>query len=377
MAEHLLSESAPAELAPSLSFRLPAEWEPHAATWLVWPGHEPMIPHWYGREQALRQAFCTYVEQLVRSEPVRLVVAPDMPHRPPDAWRADPRITEVAIGSNDVWLRDTAPTFLVPQRQNPDPAADPAPLRALCGRWGAYGGKYQPSDSDARLAEAIASHLRCQRDDLPLVLEGGAFDTDGQGTLLLSEGSVLCSQRHPGQTRQALELRIREALGAARVIWISGCLEGDDTDGHVDQMARFVAPSRLLVAHQPDPGHPDHAMLRRLQEQLQDQLDARGRRLELIRLDLPPARYSDERLLPCSYLNFYISNQALYCPWFDSPTDAAAASVLKHCFPGRQIVPIDCRVLIHGGGALHCISRQQPALAATQQLCNNPSSRDA
>lgn len=349
--------------------------EPHAATWLIWPGHDAMVHHWHGREQALRQAFHAYVEQLVRSEPVRLVVAADMPHQPPAAWRTDPRIAVVEIGSNDVWLRDTAPTFLMPQRR--EPGADPVPLRALCGRWGAYGGKYHPCDADARLAVAIASHLRCQRDDLPLVLEGGAFDTDGQGTVLLSEGAILCPQRHPGQTRRALELRIREALGASQVIWIPGCLEGDDTDGHVDQMVRFVAPSRLLVANQPDPGHPDHAMLLSLQEQLQHQRDARGRRLELIRLDLPPARYSGERLLPSSYLNFYISNRAVYCPWFDSPTDATAAAVLERCFPGRRIIPIDCRVLIHGGGALHCISRQQPALAATQQLCNTSASRDA
>lgn len=369
MPYHLHVDRQAVALTPSLSYRLPAEWEPHAATWLIWPGHDTMIQHWRGQAEALRCFFRSYIEQLVHSEPVCLLVAGSMRHRPPEAWRSDSRIHVIDIASDDVWLRDTAPTFLVPQR--PEPASAPVPMRALCARWAAYGGKYHPSDQDAALAGRIASHLHCLRDDLPLVLEGGAFDTDGQGTVLLSTGSVVCPQRHPGQSQRSLESRIRDALGASQLIWIAGCLEGDDTDGHVDQMVRFVEPGRVLVANQPDPDHPDHTMLQRLQQQLQHQRDARGRTLEIIPLDLPPARYSGSRLLPSSYLNFYIANRAVYLPCFGSPSDAAAAAVLQRCFSGRRIVPIDCRVLIHGGGALHCISRQQPALAGAQLPCNN------
>jgi agmatine deiminase len=365
MSHHLHVDCRAVALTSDLSYRLPAEWEPHAATWLIWPGNDILVQHWRGQAEALRCFVRSYIEQLVHSEPVCLLVAGSMRHRPPEAWRSDPRIHVIDIASNDVWLRDTAPTFLVPQRA--EPASAPVPIRALCARWAAYGGKYYPSDQDAALAVRIASHLHCLREDLPLVLEGGAFDTDGQGTVLLSTGSVVCPQRHPGQSQQSLESRIREALGASHLIWVTGCLEGDDTDGHVDQMVRFVAPGRVLVANQPDPGHPDHAMLLRLQEQLQHQRDARGRKLEIIPINLPPARYIGSRLLPSSYLNFYITNRAVYIPCFGSSSDDAAVLVLEGCFPGRRIVPIDCRVLIHGGGALHCISRQQPALAEVQQ----------
>lgn len=348
------------------SYRLPAEWEPQEATWLIWPGYSKAVTYWNGQEEALRQFYDIYIKQLLLTEVVQLIVHDTMEHTLPCHLHSDPRITIHNFASDDIWLRDTSPIFLIPSEL--DANSSSLPFKAVCGRWGAYGGKYHPCDRDAHLAGMIADQLKCQRVDLPLVLEGGAFDSDGQGTLLLSRRSILCDIRNPGCSADAIEALICEVLGVARLIWIDGCLHGDDTDGHVDQLVRFVSPGRLLVANQPDPHHPDHAMLQGLQQRLSRCRDAHGRSLELIPVDLPPMLRSGTMPLPASYLNFYIANQTIYVPWFAVDTDSHALAILQQCFPDRRVVAIDCRVLIHGGGALHCISRQQPLIRASSLM---------
>ena len=188
-----------------------------------------------------------------------------------------------------------------------------------------------------------------------------AIETDGEGTLLVNERCVVDERRNPGLSRDVMERSIRDQLGADRVIWIGGDLRGDDTDGHIDQLARFVAPGRVVAARQPDRDDPNHASLEANLALLASAEDARGRRLEVIPIDIPSRFAFDGEQLPASHLNFYIATGVVLVPVFGAATDAEAVRTLAACFPGRRIEPVDCRDLIRGRGALHCISRDQPA----------------
>lgn len=349
------------------AFRLPAEWEPHEATWLIWPGHARAVSHWHGHEQHLRRFLLSYAEQLSRAGPVCLLVGSSMPHRP------DPDLPLATIESDDIWLRDTAPTFLLAEASEVQDNRVPGSrrLRALCPRWSAYGDKYQPSQADAALAPRLAQFLCCDSESLPFVLEGGAIETDGCGTLLASTGSIVHEARNPGCSQADLETSIRLSLGVQRVVWIDACLRGDDTDGHVDQLVRFVAPGRAVVAAQPDPTDANYAVLQRLWRHLGELRDAHGRSLELIPINLPAHYFVDGEQLPASYLNFYIANHFVFVPTFDSPFDGPALTTLSVCFPKYKVVPIDCRLLVRGRGGLHCISRQQPKLPGPCGPCQN------
>ena len=261
----------------------------------------------------------------------------------------------IDVPTNDSWLRDTGPMFLLPRGECPLPAA------AVAWGWNAWGGKYPPWDDDARVAHTIADRLGLPVFEPGIVLEGGAIETDGEGTLLVNERCVVDERRNPGLSRDVMERSIRDQLGADRVIWIGGDLRGDDTDGHIDQLARFVAPGRVVAARQPDRDDPNHASLEANLALLASAEDARGRRLEVIPIDIPSRFAFDGEQLPASHLNFYIATGVVLVPVFGAATDAEAVRTLAACFPGRRIEPVDCRDLIRGRGALHCISRDQPA----------------
>jgi agmatine deiminase len=335
------------------AFRLPAEWEPHAATWIAWPhrratflGSFDLIPPVYER---LARLIATY-------EPVRIIGS--------DAVRAAPRaalarvaaVSFVEIGTSDSWIRDTGPVFLVPR----DRDAGDKP-RAVCWDWNAWGGKYPPWDADAGVARGIARHLDLLVDRPGIVLEGGAIETDGDGTLLANERCVVDAKRNPDVDRAGMESALRNHAAVERLIWVGGDLAGDDTDGHIDQLARFVAPGRVLAARQPDRLDANHGSLEANLAILAAATDARGRRLEVIPIDIP-ARFTFEGTqLPASHLNYLVGNGFVAVPVFGGPTDEPALRTLEACFPGRTIEPFDCSVLVRGRGAIHCVTRDQPA----------------
>lgn len=355
----------PCSKASASQVRLPAEWEPHQATWLIWPGHVQPVSHWHGYEADLRRFFLSYAEQLRRSGAVKFLVGDSMPHRP------KVELDSAGIESNDIWLRDTAPTFLLESVNSEVEFQTEQRLRALCPRWSAYGGKYQPSQADAVLSSRFTALMGSVGQSLPFVLEGGAIETDGSGTLIASAGSIVNEARNPGLSRQALESMIVDALGVQRLLWVDACLEGDDTDGHVDQLVRFVAPRRVVVACQPAVSDVNHRRLERLKRQIHSFRDARGSRLEVIPINLPANYVVDGQQLPASYLNFYIANNFVFVPVFGASSDGPAMNVLGGCFPDHKVLPIDCRLLVRGRGALHCISRQQPLLQSLTSSCDN------
>jgi agmatine deiminase len=214
------------------------------------------------------------------------------------------------------------------------------------------------------VAETIAARAGLPVFEPGVVLEGGAIETDGDGTLLVNERCVVDDRRNPGLSREAMEQMLLAQLGVEKVIWLGGELAGDDTDGHIDQLARFVTPGRVVAARQPDVSDPNHASLEHNLALLHEATDARGRPLDVIPLDIPPRFSFDGVQLPASHLNFYVANGVVLAPVFGGGTDKAALRTLTAWFPGRRIEPVDCQELVRGRGALHCITRDQPAWPA-------------
>ena len=332
---------------------MPAEWEPHAATWVAWPHAETT---WPGCLAEAEREFETLVRALAASERVELLAQSEA-HAAALAARLGVLVGSGAvrlhvIPTDDVWMRDIAPTFV---------RDGEAGLVALDWTFNAWGGKYAPWDRDDAVAARVASLCSVARERPGLVLEGGALEVDGEGTLLVTEPTLLDPRRNPGLDRSDAEKRLGELLGVQRVIWLGPGIEGDDTDGHVDDLARFVAPGRVVCAREPDPADPNHAPLEDCGRRLRAARDARGRRLEVIDLPMPPPVRAGPDRLPASYANFYVANRAVLVPAFGAPSDGAVLETLGGLFPGRRVVGIPSRALVRGLGVVHCLTQQQPA----------------
>jgi len=343
---------APAKSPAELGYRLPAEWEPHAATWIAWPHRRATF---LGPFSAIPRAYARIIRVLARHEPVRVIGSGAVLDEASVMVGGAPGVTLVDIPTDDSWIRDTGPVFLVPGQ-----GAD-LPPAAVTWEWNAWGGKYPPWDADGRVARSIAAREGCTVFAPGLVLEGGAIETDGAGTLLVNGRCVDTESRNPGVSRERLEETLRSFLAVERVLWTGGELAGDDTDGHIDQLARFVAPGRVVAARQPDRGDPNHRALAQNLALLESLVDARGRRLEVIPIDIPP-RFSHAGVqLPASHLNYYVGNRFVAVPVFHERTDRQALDTLAACFPGRIVEPVPLDVVVRGRGGLHCITRDQPA----------------
>jgi len=334
-------------------FRMPAEWEPQAGIWLVWPH---AADTWPGCLDQAEREHAGLARAIAEFEPVDLLV-PDSEQldRIERAFAATSTRHPVrlhVVPSDDSWVRDSGPTFVH------DAAGSVVAIDWIFNAWG---GKYAPWDRDAAVGRKIAelADVRCIRSSL--TLEGGALEVDGEGTLLATRSCVLDPKRNPEIAEKQIEAILAPLLGIERFIWVDASLSGDDTDGHIDNLARFVAPGRVLCSVATQATHPDHDSLRALYQELARSRDARGRLLEVIELPLPAAVEVEERLLPASYANFLILNGGVVVPNFGVDTDAAANDLLRKCFPDRRIVGVEARTLVRGFGGPHCLSQQQPA----------------
>lgn len=328
---------------------MPAEFEPHAATWLAWP-HNPET--WPGCLDEARDEYQVLVSALAEREPVRMIV-PSVEERARVARRVPGTVELFVVPSDDSWMRDIGPTFVHDRDERV----------AIDWTFNAWGGRYPPWDRDDRVAAAVARHagVRSVRPDL--CLEGGALETDGCGTLLCTRSSLLGPSRNPGLERAELEARLHELLGARVVVWLDAELAGDDTDAHVDNVARFVAPGHVLCVVEDDPDDPNCAGLASCRKQLDGARDAQGRALRVTALPLPEPVVAAGERLPASYANFYVANGCVLIPVFGVPRDAEAVERIAQLFPGREAVAIPCRTLVRGLGTLHCLSQQEPAPA--------------
>lgn len=340
----------------SLGYRWPAEWEPHAATWLSWPHNRNT---WPDRFEPVPPLFARFVRTLARYEPVHILAGGERVRDEAQALvGAVSNVTWHDIPTNDAWCRDHGPTFL---------AGPPGLPPALVDwRYNAWGGKYPPFDLDDAVPGQIARRQGRKRFDPGIVLEGGAIDGNGLGAVLTTEQCLLNPNRNPHLGRTDMECYLAEYLGARKVLWLTGGhLAGDDTDGHVDQLARFVDARTVVVAWEDDPDDENYGPLQRNFWELQSQTDQDDRPLRVIPLPLPGPLLHDgnpEQRMPGSYCNFHIANGVVIVPQFDDPHDRVACEILGRLFPGRDIVGLPALDLIWGLGAYHCLSQQEPAL---------------
>ncbi len=340
------------------SYRMPAEWAPHAATWLSWPHNADTWPNLLG---AVEAAMAEVVRRIAPGEDVHINVL-DAAHaehvaRLIGALAPPERLVWHVLPTDDAWIRDHGAIFVC------RPGAV-APLLALDFEFNAWGGKYPPYDRDRAVAAAMAEALGVPRYSPGIVLEGGSVDVDGAGLMVTTEQCLLHPNRNPGLGREELETVLRGAFGVERVLWLGSGVVGDDTDGHVDDVTRFVAPGRLVTALERDARDPNAAALAANRERLAALEAEPGLDLEVLELPMPPPLVLDGQRLPASYANFYVANDCVLVPAFGAPSDDEAASVLGGCFPGRRIARIDCRALVAGLGAVHCLTQQLPAPVA-------------
>ncbi len=349
--------SAPVASPAAGGWRWPAEWERHEATWLSWP-HKG--ESWPGRFEHVPRAFVAIARALAGHEVVRIHAGDDaLEASARDALCAggvevDRAVQFVRAATNDAWARDHGGLFVTRERDGVRERA------VLDFGFNAWGGKYPPFDLDDAIPRQMAETLGLPRFAADFVLEGGSIDGDGAGTILTTESCLLNPNRGPGRTHERVERWLADWLGARCVLWLGDGIAGDDTDGHVDDLTRFVAPGVVVTALEDDPADVNHATLRANFERLRGMRDAAGRPLSVVTLPMPPPIVIDGQRCPASYANFYLANGVCLVPVFGAPQDARALATLREVLTGREVIGIDCRDLVYGLGAIHCVTQQEP-----------------
>lgn len=332
-------------------YQMPAEWTDHECTFVSWPVQESMCyPEDY---EKVCSAYREIIKAISEFEPVMIIVNPEELRNVKESFY-DPKIEFIPIRHNDAWIRDNGPTFLVDSEGN---------RAGVNWKFNAWGGKYAPWDLDDQVAPQILSHFDIRRFDAPLVIEGGSIHVDGEGTLLTTEECLLNTNRNPELTREDIEKYLKQYLNADRIIWLKKGLSGDETDGHIDNIACFAAPGKILIQVCDDPEDDNYKIIQDNLEILKSATDAKGRNLEIIPIVQPPRAEYDGQRLTLSYLNFYFVNGGIILPVFGgkaSKTDQEAENTLKTIFPNRRIRKIDGTAVIKEGGNVHCITQQLP-----------------
>jgi agmatine deiminase len=329
-----------------MTWRMPAEYEPHQATWLAWP-HEKS--DWPGKYRPIPWLYGELARQLARFERVHILTTEEQRVRKV-LRKCGANLAAIDffnIPTNRSWTRDYCPLFVK------NPRGEVAISHWRFNGWA----KYQNYQLDADVPRAIADQLGFKRFEPGLVLEGGAIDVNGHGKLLATEECLLSpvQERNPGVSRTKLESALNRYLGASEVIWLNRGIAGDDTHGHVDDIARFTSPDTVVMAIEPDKSNPNHEPLK---ENLA-RLRSRGE-FKIVTLPMPEPVYFNGQLLPASYANFYIANGAVFVPVFGDPNDRIALNTLARLFADREVIGIGCRDLVLGLGTLHCMTQQQP-----------------
>ena len=346
----LMSSQTPA----ALSYRMPAEWEPHTATWLSWPRREGIsFPESFDR---VLPALRAMVEALIESERVCINVCNG-------AHEAEARsvlselpmegITFYTVPTDEPWCRDHGPIFLT---RDSDPR-----LAVVDWDYNAWGNKYPPFDLDEVVPTRIAEILKLPVFYPHMILEGGSIDVNGTGALLTSESCLLNKNRNPDLSRDEIEQRLRDYLGISDILWLGDGIAGDDTDGHIDDLTRFVSERTVVTVVEENRADENYEPLQENLKRLRE-MKIGGRKLGIVTVPMPSKMVREGLRLPASYANFYIANTCVLVPTFADANDETALSVLRGCFPDRRVIGIDCRELIWGLGTFHCLTQQQPAV---------------
>lgn len=352
-------DPAQSQTPRELGYRMPAEWEPHQATWLSWPHNRES---WPGKFESILPVYAKTAALLARSEPVHINVNDDAMQA-----QASALIDEAGGGgdvhfhhfpTNDAWCRDHGAIFVTQRESTSEP--DRERVIAIDWEYNAWGGKYPPFDLDDQIPQKMAAALGVPCIAGGMVLEGGSIDVNGRGLLLTTESCLLNPNRNPHLTRDQIESRLGDMLGIGKVLWLGDGIVGDDTDGHVDDITRFVSADTVVTAVETDPDDENFEPLQQNLERLTGMTDLDGNPLRIVELPMPPAVVYQNERLPASYANFYIANQLVLVPTFNHDRDAQALDVLQSLFPTREIVGLDCTDLVWGLGAFHCLTQQVP-----------------
>lgn len=345
--------NTPAELG----FRMPPEWYPHHATWLTWP-KDPET--WPGRVAAVEEIYLQMIAALTPHETVELLVDD---HETEQAVRrrcspaATANIRFHHLRTVDSWIRDYGPNFLVG-----------AGGEGAFNDWNfnAWGNKYEELKQDDGIPRQLEKFLNLRRFSPGVVMEGGSIEVNGAGCVLTTEQCLLNPNRNPQLDRKQIEQYLKDYLGVTRVLWLGEGIVGDDTDGHIDDIARFVAPGVVVCAIEDDPSDANYEILRDNLARLRAMTDAFGKKFEIVTLPMPgivggtSTGTRDLERLPASYANFYIANSVVLLPVFGHANDSRAEATLQQVFPERRVVPINCEPLVWGMGTIHCVTQQQP-----------------
>ena len=345
-----------AQTPKQLGFQFPAEFEKHTATWLSWPHKEAS---WPGKIESIYPAYSFFVKILAQSEHVHINVAD-----PVMKAKALEHLSRVGANllaiqfhfnpTNDAWCRDHGPAFLINKKEKKKAIID----------WGynAWGGKYPPYDLDDIIPTRIANDLKLQVFNPGIVMEGGSVDFNGAGAVLTTKACLLNKNRNPTLTQKQVEQYLINYYGVEQVLWLGDGIIGDDTDGHIDDIARFVNTDTVVTVVEEDKSDENYEVLQENLKTLKAMRLLNGQPLRIIELPMPsPVLYEDQRL-PASYANFYISNQHVIVPTYRCKNDHKALQILSQAFPQHEAIGIDSVDIIWGLGSFHCLSQQEPAL---------------
>jgi agmatine deiminase len=334
---------------------MPAEWEPHEATWLSWPHN---VETWPGKRLAkVEDTYLQMLEGLLPNEKVHLLVAGLT-----EAGKVEGRLKKMGIRTKnlilhliptvDTWIRDYGPTFVV-NRDKEEKAWN---------KWifNAWGGKYPSLMEDTHVFEdkSLIGHRNF---DVGIILEGGSIEVNGAGTCLTTEQCLLNKNRNPKLSREEIENYLKDYLGVSNIVWLGEGIAGDDTDGHVDDITRFVNPSTILTVFEEDAKDENYHPLKENWELLKSAEKPSGGKWEVLKFPMPGKIADGNIRLPASYANFYIANGVVLVPVYGHKNDNRAVKILQELFPKREILPIRCNDLVYGLGAIHCVSQQEPA----------------
>lgn len=350
-----LTDPNPLNTPIEQGYRMPAEWEKHDAIWLSWP-HDPVtFPDCVEKVEA---TYVQIIKEIHTSENVNLFVKDDVMKQKVTGMLQEAgvdfgRIRFFMFDYADVWFRDYGPTFVVNDRRE---------LAMVNWIFNTWGDKYDTLLKDKDIPQEINKTLKLPCFKPRIVMEGGSFDVNGKGTLLTTEQCLLNPNRNPDMTRSDIEQYLKNHLGVTHFIWLKNGICGDDTDGHIDDLARFVNSTTIVCAYEDDPADENYAALKANYELLLDATDQDGNLLDIVKLPMPGQVVGCDCRLPASYTNFYIGNNKVLVPTFNHKNDAVALKILQDLFPDRKVVGIDCSYLVYGFGTLHCISQQQPSI---------------
>jgi agmatine deiminase len=343
------------DITPSqLGFYMPAEWEKHAATWMAWPYDLITFPR---NMQKVKKIFASIIYHLHLTGRVELLVLDEVMKTKVEKILKSSHVDTNKIMFHlvdyaDVWMRDYGPTFLVNQNREK--------FAWIKWKYNAYGEKFVNLLKDNETPYKIADYIDQPMFEAGMVMEGGAIDVNGKGSLITTEECLLNVNRNPNLDKQQIENKLKDCLGVNNIIWLKQGIVGDQTDGHIDEVARFVNENTIVFSYEEDKNDPNFKILDDNLQILQNATDQNGKPFNLIKLPLPRMNYDNGKRAPVSYTNFYMANELILIPQFQHKNDKIALSILQTLFPDREAIGIDCEDVIYGGGAVHCITQQQP-----------------